>query len=127
MGEDHGRTMFGSMFSSAAKSSGTDTTAASLTVTFHNLIQQPELYRQLQEEVMTVMPELDSRPTAEELDSLPLLNACIKEGLRLTCPTRTRMPRTIPEGGWTFNGHHFPPGVRCLPSYWVSPKSYGFN
>lgn len=132
LGEDHNWTMFGSMLSSAAKScreldkdhlieegivmfvAGTDTTAAALTVTFHHLLQQPEVYRRLREEIRTVMPTLDSRPTAEELDSLPLLNACVREGLRISCPSRVRMPRTIPDGGWTFRGHHFPAGVSRL-------------
>lgn len=145
MGDGHGWTMFGSMLASAAKSSvdidknhlieegivmfvaGTDTTAANLAVTFHHLLQQPELYRQLQEEVMTAMPTLDSRPTAEELDSLPLLNACIKEGLRITCPSRTRMPRTVPAGGWTFKGNHFPAGVRRFTSYCGTRESLGPN
>ena len=117
MGDDRGWIMFGSMLSSAAKSSreidnnrlieegivmfvaGTDTTAAILAVTSHHLLQQPELYRRLQEEVVTVMPTRDSRPTIEELDSLPLLHACIREGLRVTGPSRTRMPRTIPTDG----------------------------
>lgn len=129
MGEGHGLTMFGNMISSAAKSSreltkdhliseailmfvaGTDTTAAALTVTFHHLLQQPDVYRRLQEEVRTIMPALDSRPTVEELDSLPLLNACIREGLRVSTPSRFRMPRTVSKGGWTFKGHHFPPEV----------------
>jgi len=145
VGDHHGWTMFGSMVSSAAKSSrelhknhlieegivmfvaGTDTTAANLAITVHHLLQQPELYRRLQDEVLTVMPAPDSRPTAEELDSLPFLSACIREGLRVTCPSRTRMPRTIPPGGCAFNGHHFPPGVRQLAASCIVPYLREFN
>jgi hypothetical protein len=122
--------MFKNMMSSAAKIStkltkdhltseaivmivaGTDTTASTLALSLHHLLQQPEVYRKLQDEIRTVMPTLDSRPPIEELDSLPFLDACIKEGLRISCPSRVRLPRTVPEGGWTFKGHYFPAGVR---------------
>jgi hypothetical protein len=125
-------TMFRNMLSSATKIStvltkehliseaivmivaGTDTTASALAVSLHHLLQQPETYRKLQDEVRTVMPTLDSRPAIEELDALPFLDACIKEGLRISCPSRVRMPRTVPEGGWTFKGQYFPAGVRFL-------------
>lgn len=90
---------------------GTDTTAAALAINLHQLLQQPELYQKLQAEVRTVMPALDTRPTIQDLDSLPLLDACVKESLRITAPSRVRMPRTVPEGGWTFKGQHFPAGV----------------
>ncbi|PKY05677.1 cytochrome P450 [Aspergillus campestris IBT 28561] len=71
---------------------GTDTTAAALAVTLHHLLQQPDIYRRLQDEVRTVMPTPDSRPTVPELEALPFLNACVKEGLRISCPSRTRLP-----------------------------------
>ena len=93
---------------------GTDTTATSLAITLHHLVKLPAVYRKLQEEVRTVVPTLDSRPSVEELDALPFLDACIKEGLRISCPSRTRQPRTVPEGGWTFRGHYFPAGVSHL-------------
>ncbi len=123
-------TLFKNMISSAAKSStvlnkehliseaivmlvaGTDTTASALALSLNHLLQQPEVYRKLQDEVCTVMPTLDSRPAVEELDALPFLDACIKEGLRISCPSRVRLPRTVPEGGWTFKGQYFPAGVR---------------
>lgn len=125
--------MFGNMISAATKASinitkdhlieegivmfvaGTDTTAAALTITFHHLLQQPEVYQKLQEEIRAIMPTLDSRPTLEELDNLPFLNACVREGLRISSPSRFRMPRTVPDGGWTFKGHYFPPKVRVTP------------
>ncbi|KAJ5915766.1 hypothetical protein N7454_010907 [Penicillium verhagenii] len=60
---------------------GTDTTATSLSVTLHNLLQQPETYRKLQDEVCTIMPTVNSRPTIQVLDALPFLDACVKEGV----------------------------------------------
>lgn len=90
---------------------GTDTTAASLAVSLHYLFQQPETYRKLQEEIQSVMPELNSKPKIQTLDTLPFLDACIKEGLRISCPSRTRLPRTVPQEGWKFKDYYFPPGV----------------
>lgn len=128
-------TMFKNMMSAAEKKSrdltkehliseaivmfvaGTDTTAAALAVTLHHLLQQPDNYRKLQDEVRTVMPALDSRPTVPELDALPFLNACVKEGLRISCPSRTRLPRTVPANGWSFRGHYLPAGVSLISPF----------
>ncbi|KAL4733478.1 cytochrome P450 [Aspergillus similis] len=67
---------------------GTDTTAASLSLTLHSLIQQPDRYKKLQDEIRTVMPLFDSRPPTQTLDTLPLLDACLKEGLRISSPVQ---------------------------------------
>ncbi|OHW94810.1 trichodiene oxygenase [Colletotrichum incanum] len=88
---------------------GTDATAVSLATTMHYVLQQPELYEKLWEEVQHVIG--DSRPLFNDLDAFPLLDACIKEGLRLSCQVRARMPRVVPEDGWTFNGQFFKPGT----------------
>lgn len=121
-------TMFKSMIAAAEKSTkltkehlvsegmvmivaGTDTTAISLSVTIHQLLQQPETYRTLQDEIRIVMPEVDSRPSIHDLDKLPLLDACIKEGMRISSPAPIRLPRVVPPGGWTFGGYYFPAGV----------------
>ncbi|KAF5855755.1 hypothetical protein ETB97_008473 [Aspergillus alliaceus] len=136
-------TMFKNMISAAEKSTrltkehliaegmlmivaGTDTTATSLSVTLHNLLQQPEIYKKLQDEARTVLPTLDSRPPFQELDALPLLDACIKEGLRISSPVQSRLPRTVPADGWTFKGHYFPPGVSNLFAGFRFKRFYGW-
>lgn len=97
---------------------GTDTTAASLSLTLHSLIQQPDTYKKLQDEIKTVMPFLDSRPTIQALDTLPLLDACLKEGLRISSPVQCRLPREVPANGWNYKGRYFPAGVsHVLPLY----------
>ncbi|KAJ2897243.1 hypothetical protein MKZ38_004845 [Zalerion maritima] len=144
-------TMFETMISSASKKgielseehlvsegilmivAGTDTTAASLAVNLHNLLQRPDTYRDLRDEVKTVLPTPDSRPNMADLDALPLLDACIKEAMRICSPVRGRLPRIVPPTGWDFGGHHFKPGtiVSTSPLFYLhdpaafpSPETY---
>ncbi|KAG4290139.1 hypothetical protein FPRO06_02025 [Fusarium proliferatum] len=98
---------------------GTDTTASTVAIALWHLLHKPELYARLQAELKTVMPERDSQPTLKELESLPLLSACIKEGLRITCPPRGRLPRVVPPEGFQCNGVFIPPGTIV-----TSPISY---
>jgi cytochrome P450 len=83
---------------------GTDTTAVALPITLHHLLQQPEVYQRLQDEMRTIIPTLQSRPSFQDLDALPFLDACIKEGLRISCPSRVRLPQTVSDGGWNSKG-----------------------
>ncbi|KAE8371602.1 cytochrome P450 [Aspergillus bertholletiae] len=98
---------------------GTDTTAATLSNGLYSLLKRPDLYTRLQQELLTVMPTLESRPTVMQLESLPLLDACIKEGLRHVCPVRGRLPRVVPPEGWKFGNLYLPPGtlVASTPLY----------
>lgn len=90
---------------------GTDTTAGTLAVGLFHILQRPDVYTQLQDELRKAMPDRNSRLPYSELEKLPLLDACLKEGLRLTVPLRGRLPRVVPEDGWEFQGIHFKPGV----------------
>lgn len=67
----------------------TDTTTAVLAVTLDHLLQQSDTCWRLQDEVRNSMPTLDARLTIPELDDLPFLNAFVKEGLQISCPSRT--------------------------------------
>ncbi|TLD33516.1 hypothetical protein PspLS_00244 [Pyricularia sp. CBS 133598] len=78
---------------------GADTTAAALSVGMHHLARQPDLWRELQEELRPTMDMFDGRPPVEKLAQLPLLNAVLNEGLRLSCPIRGHMPRVVPTTG----------------------------
>lgn len=57
------------------------------------------------------MNGFEKPPRIEALAALPLLNAVLKEGLRVSCPIRGHMPRVVPTEGWNYKGIHFPPGV----------------
>ena len=44
--------------------------------------------------------------------SLKYLDAVVREGLRMGMSTPTRLPRVVPPGGWSFNGHYLPEGTQ---------------
>ncbi|KAH7475976.1 hypothetical protein FOMA001_g11744 [Fusarium oxysporum f. sp. matthiolae] len=90
---------------------GTDTTAGSISTALWHSLHKPDLYARLVAELKTIMPDKDSQPTLKDLESLPFLNACIKEGLRITCAPRGRPPRMVPPEGPECNGVFIPPGV----------------
>lgn len=52
---------------------GTETTARSLSLGMHHLLSEPHLHEKLSEEVRSVMPTPDSKPTWNELEQLPFL------------------------------------------------------
>lgn len=95
---------------------GADTTAAALSIGIHWLARSPDLWQQLQDELRPVMDDaVEFSPRIEMLAQLPLLNAVLKEGLRVSCPIRGHMPRVVPAKGWNYNGTHLPAGVTFSP------------
>lgn len=77
-------------------------------------MRQPAMYLRLQQEIKEVMPTPQSHPCLTTLERLPLLNAILKEGLRVSCPIRGHLPRVVPTGGWNYRGVHFPAGVSIV-------------
>ncbi|KAI1847952.1 hypothetical protein JX266_006065 [Neoarthrinium moseri] len=98
---------------------GTDTTAVTLSTATYHLIKNPEIFERLRQEVAPFMPNKDARPSFNDLDHLPLLDACLKEGMRLSSPVRSRLPRVVPKDGWTSHGRFYKPGtiVSSSPLY----------
>lgn len=52
---------------------GTETTARSLSLGIYHLLSEPHLHKKLREELWSVMPTPDSKPTWNELEQLPYL------------------------------------------------------
>ena len=84
---------------------GTDSTGMNLATICWMLSRDPlrreSLRRELQEKAST----------DTDLQSLPYLRSVIKEGLRLGLANPSRMPRIVPQGGWSFKGYFFPAGT----------------
>jgi cytochrome P450 len=86
---------------------GTDTTSASLAhilwALSHDVPLQKQLYDQLESHGF---PQ-----NIEELEKIPLLVACVKEGIRWTGAAAAVLPRVVPTGGIEFSGYYLPEGV----------------
>lgn len=62
----------------------------------------------------TLRSEITSNSMAQsekqDIQSLPYLSAVVKEALRISMSNPTRLPRIVPQGGWTFKSTHIPAG-----------------
>ncbi|KAE9408932.1 cytochrome P450 [Gymnopus androsaceus JB14] len=94
---------------------GTHTTSTSLCAIIYSIAQNPQCQARLQREL-----DDTSLETADALDSLPYLNACINEGLRLYPAIGQGLPRVIPPGGLVACGVYFRAGtVVSVPSFTI--------
>ncbi|KXT19053.1 hypothetical protein AC579_8761 [Pseudocercospora musae] len=82
----------------------TETTSSALAFIYYELAKNSTLQQELYQELM-------SADTDEELDSLKLLDACIKEGLRFRPPVALTGSRLVPQGGLEVCGHYLPEGT----------------
>jgi cytochrome P450 len=92
---------------------GADTVGNTLMLGTHRLLQHPDKLQKLREELFEVWPSLESEPKLRDLESLPYLNAVIKESLRLSSGVVSGLLRVVPPTGATITGVTVPPGVRC--------------
>jgi Cytochrome P450 len=92
---------------------GSDTTSISLSAVLYNLYRSPvtlaKLRRELSEHAQA--GKISDPITFKEAQSLPYLQAVIKEAIRVHPATGFIMPRVVPVGGVTLSGRYFPQGV----------------
>ncbi|KAK3693065.1 cytochrome P450 [Podospora appendiculata] len=123
---------------------GSETTAQTLTRILFYLKHVPAAHVRLQAEIDRAMPDASVLPAWSELQQNPYLNAVIKEGLRLSYGTTTRLPRiahedirykdyVIPAGTPVSETPYFVlthPGVfpnptAFRPERWLAPENEG--
>jgi cytochrome P450 len=94
---------------------GSDTTAISLSATLFYLLKHRECHLKLLDEIKTLTEQglLSERPTFQETQKMPYLQAAIKEAMRVHALAGLPIERVVPEGGTVINGHHLPAGV-CI-------------
>lgn len=92
---------------------GSDTTSITLSAIVYHLYRNPSVLAKLRTEIDEhARSGLISDPiTFREAQSLPYLQAVIKEGLRIHPATGLPMPRAAPKGGAMVAGQWFPEGV----------------
>ncbi|KAF7592319.1 hypothetical protein BBP40_000375 [Aspergillus hancockii] len=115
---------------------GHETSGITFTYMMWELSQRPELQKKLRQELLTLTPTLESLsvsndtgslpslPSPSAIDALPLLDAILRETLRLHSPAPAPLPRVTPASatGVTIDGYHnIPAGVR------VSSSSYSLH
>jgi cytochrome P450 len=80
------------------------------TFTVYELAKQPQIATRLAEELSVFKSVQDF--TTGNLEHLPLLNAVIREGLRLYSPVGGPGGREAPPEGVEMGGYYIPGGVR---------------
>ncbi|KAJ2982869.1 hypothetical protein NUW58_g6352 [Xylaria curta] len=92
---------------------GTETTAYSLSVTMFYLLDNPEIFSKLYDEIKAAMPDPTHCPSLSVLEHLPLLRGVVNEGLRLSMGTLTRHPRIAPDRILQYKNWAIPAGTPC--------------
>ncbi|KAF2824495.1 cytochrome P450 [Ophiobolus disseminans] len=84
---------------------GTDSTGMNLATIIRCLTIYPEKYERLKQEING---NIALGPNTQDVQSLPYLNAVVREALRISMANPTRLPHVVPAGGWVFKETHFP-------------------
>ncbi|KAI0399779.1 cytochrome P450 [Xylaria palmicola] len=100
---------------------GTVTSARTISCATYYILTQPDLAKRLEEELRQPMAEWPSHvPTWAELERLPLLQAVIKEALRVDFGVMTRLPRISPDVPLQYRQYTIPAGVPVgMSSYFM--------
>ncbi|KAI9736624.1 MAG: hypothetical protein M1834_000828 [Cirrosporium novae-zelandiae] len=102
---------------------GSDTTSTAIRSTFLHLLSSPPTLSRLISEIGTALASTEkniSRPiiTSSEARTLPYLQACISEGLRIHPPFTGIIPKKTPPAGDTLNGTFIPGNVSIASCTW---------
>ncbi|KAL4978762.1 benzoate 4-monooxygenase cytochrome P450 [Aspergillus desertorum] len=89
---------------------GSETTATALSCIMYYLMRNPPVMIKLQEEIRSAFHAYDEI-NALSTSPLKYLQAVILEGLRIYPPLPFALPRVVPEGGDTVDGHFLPAGT----------------
>ncbi|KAJ2557734.1 hypothetical protein EV175_001163 [Coemansia sp. RSA 1933] len=93
---------------------GTDTTAMTIIWTLHYLLLYPAVYSSAVREVRSRFARSHTITYAEGKAELPYVDACIHESMRIRAVSGVFLPRIVPKGGATFQGHFLPGGTRIV-------------
>ncbi|KAL8746747.1 MAG: hypothetical protein Q9190_001265 [Brigantiaea leucoxantha] len=84
--------------------SGSSSTSNGIGNVMSQLLENPECFRKLREEVDTVLDESDIVAPWDKVKNLPYLRACLDESLRMFPPISHGLPRETPAGGAQIRG-----------------------
>lgn len=92
---------------------GTDTTSATLA----HILWALSLNEGLQDQIFRELEAAQWPTDMSVLESLPLLVACVKEGIRWTGAAAAMLPRIVPKGGTLLAGKYVEGGVSSCIQY----------
>ena len=107
---------------------GSETTAISLSAVFYHLLRNPKCYARLQTELNDAVTsnQIQNRPngliTWAESQTLPYLDACIKEAFRIHPAAGLPLERVVPKEGMEIDGHFVRGGTIVGCNAWVLHK-----
>ncbi|KAK5097443.1 hypothetical protein LTS08_006855 [Lithohypha guttulata] len=112
-----------------------------LSLTAFHIIQKESTYAKLRAEVVAAIPDCTKPLSLHTVEKLPFLNACTREGTRLSYGVTARNPQLWPKAlqyeGWTIfsrtpmsctivdhnrNEKIFPDSWTFLPDRWLDPS-----
>ncbi|KAF5637930.1 hypothetical protein F52700_4633 [Fusarium sp. NRRL 52700] len=94
---------------------GSDSTATTLTYATWEIVKDPELRRQIEEEVGS-LPE---NFTSKDVEALPLLNCVLEEVLRMYNPAGALVERLVPPSGISVHDWDIPGGTMVYTTGWL--------
>ncbi|KAG9501893.1 hypothetical protein J7337_007594 [Fusarium musae] len=94
---------------------GSDSTAATLTYATWEIVRDPQLRRQIEEEVGSLPVNF----TAKDVDILPLLNSVLEEVLRMYNPAGALVERLVPPSGISVHDWDIPGGIMVYTTGWL--------
>lgn len=101
---------------------GSETTATELCGLTNFLLRNPTKFARLKAELRSAC-KTEADLNMDILGSLPYMNACIEEGLRIFPPVPIGLLRTVPKGGSLIDGHVVPEGTSVCVASWAAAHS----
>lgn len=101
---------------------GSDTTASSISGILYHLLKNPDKLQKLRDEMDEFAADgrLSSPVLFKETQTMPYLQAVLKEGLRVHSAVGLPLWRVVPEEGLDICGHFFPPGTIVGLNAWCA-------
>jgi cytochrome P450 len=102
---------------------GSDTTAISLSGIFFYITGDPWRYQKLVDEILTTFDSPEEIVHGPKLLNCKYLKACVDEGMRLTPPGPSEVPREVLPGGIQIKGEYYPAGTIVSTVNWATSRN----